>query len=82
MSWRHSFRSKPMEALISCITADGPAAKRPPHCGFAATLPAVWRLAQGRVSSMALITRRSVLAAGGTLAAGLTARKPRAVVLA
>jgi len=38
MSWRHSFLSKPIEALISCITTDGPAAKRPPHCGLAAAL--------------------------------------------
>ena len=37
MSCRHSFRSKPIEALISCITTDGPAAKRPPHCGLAAS---------------------------------------------
>jgi hypothetical protein len=38
ISWRHSLRSKPIEALISCITTDGPAAKRPPHCWFAVAL--------------------------------------------
>jgi hypothetical protein len=37
MSCRHSFWSKPIEALISCITTDGPAANRPPHCGLAAS---------------------------------------------
>jgi hypothetical protein len=31
MSWAKSLRSKPMEALISSMMADGPAAKRPPH---------------------------------------------------
>jgi hypothetical protein len=35
MSCRHILRSKPIEALISCITTEGPAAKRPPHCWLA-----------------------------------------------
>ena len=43
MSWRHSFLSKPIEALISCITTEGPAAKRPPHCWLASALRrALW----------------------------------------
>ena len=48
------------------MTTDGPAAKRPPHCGLAATcvVRAVsWRLVHGRTSQVALITRRS--GAGG-----------------
>ena len=69
MSCRHSLRSKPIEALISCMITDGPAANRPPHCGLAASFRCVRRLAQGRRSVMLLITRRRCAAAGGTLAA-------------
>ena len=88
MSCRHSLRSKPMEALISCMITDGPAAKRPPHCmlaggcAFAEADP--WRSAAGRIghgkgSSMMMIYRRVVLAAaGGTLAVSAMPRKPRA----
>ncbi len=35
ISCRHSLRSKPMEALMSCMITDGPPAKRPPHCALA-----------------------------------------------
>ena len=35
MSCRHSLRSNPMEALMSCMITDGPPAKRPPHCALA-----------------------------------------------
>src|SRR5579872_1808847 len=31
ISSRQSLRSKPIEALIRCMIADGPAANRPPH---------------------------------------------------
>jgi hypothetical protein len=34
ISCRHILRSKPIEALISCMMAAGPAANRPPHCGL------------------------------------------------
>ena len=40
MSCRHSLRSKPIEALMACMTADGPAAKRPPHCMLASACAA------------------------------------------
>ncbi len=35
MSCRHSLRSNPIEALISAMITEGPAAKRPPHCALA-----------------------------------------------
>ena len=38
MSWRHILRSKPMEALMSCMITEGPRAKRPPHWAFASAL--------------------------------------------
>jgi hypothetical protein len=34
MSWAERRRSNPIEALIACMIASGPAAKRPPHMVF------------------------------------------------
>ncbi len=46
MSWAYSRLSKPMEALIFSMIADGPAAKRPPHSALARGLvPPFFRLA-------------------------------------
>ncbi len=91
MSWRHILRSKPIEALISCMITDGPAANRPPHCLFACAVAALRRFAQvrsltsvagsltsGRQPEMQLMSRRLVLAAAGTLAMAAVPRKPRA----
>ncbi len=38
MSCRHSLRSKPIEALMSCMMTEGPLAKRPPHCALASSV--------------------------------------------
>jgi len=46
MSCRHIFRSKPMEALMACMMAEGPSAKRPPHCWLA---PVVLGMLKGSV---------------------------------
>ncbi len=79
MSCRHSFWSKPIEALISCITTEGPAAKRPPHCGLAASFRCFGVSLKGGLRVVLLIRRRAALAAGGTLAAALSRanRAPR-----
>jgi thiol-disulfide isomerase/thioredoxin len=59
--------SKPIEALIACMMAEGPAAKRPPHWEFWDTMAALSGLNPRR--------RGLFLAAAGTLAAGPFRRK-------
>ena len=82
MSCRHSARSKPIEALISCMIADGPPAKRPPHWAFALSVgpapgfpclsPASKDMHMPLIKP--IVMRRGLLAAGGTLLAALVAR--------
>ena len=64
MSCRHSFRSKPMEALISCIITDGPRGEAAAPLRLAAALRLVGRLAQDWSSVMLLIRRRRILRGG------------------
>ena len=75
-----------MEALISCITAEGPAAKRPPHCMLASAVAEVGRVAHERRSpgdvwhaagDAAPRAGSCGAAAGGTLAVAWRLGKPR-----
>ncbi len=56
ISWRQSLRSKPIEALISAMITDGPAAKRPPHCALAASFRRWGSLFDKDCSPMAALT--------------------------
>ena len=70
ISSAQSLASKPIETLMACITASGPAPKRPPHCSC-------WEigvlLLSVKPSRPFLLSRRSVIAgaSGLALAGGL-----------
>ncbi len=73
MSWRHSLRSKPIEAFISCMMTDGPRCETPAPLGVGVGV-AQFVVVGGH--AMTFLTRRMLLAAGATLPMALGPRKP------
>jgi hypothetical protein len=59
MSWAYMRLSTSMEALISSITAAGPALKRPPHMALADGFAVVAELGSFFVSSLMVIAHVS-----------------------
>jgi thiol-disulfide isomerase/thioredoxin len=75
MSWRHIRWSKPIEALISCMIAAGPAAKRPPHSALAGVLAADEDEGVSGMGRSVGVSRRVLL--GGVAATSATLALPR-----